>query len=255
MFLPKDLYQLKSWTVYSVKQAKKIITISENSKSDIIKYYGIAKEKIVVAYPGYNKEKYQISKVKDQKYILKIKNKYKIKGDYILYVGTIQPRKNLKRLLEAFKRLKTQNLKLVLAGMIKEGRGGWMSDEIIHQAQSDIIITGYIPENDLPYLMMGARAFVLPSLYEGFGIPVIEAMACGIPVVVSNVSSLPEIVGKAGVLIDPYDVSDIEARLFKVCTDNKERENLVRLGLERVKLFGWERCAQIILNTLKTIAN
>ncbi|MBI4990707.1 glycosyltransferase family 4 protein [Candidatus Gottesmanbacteria bacterium] len=266
MFLPKDLYQLKNWTAYSIRQAKKIITISENSKSDIIKYYGISEERIVVAYPGYDRQKFKIqppaggSKFK----INTVKKKYKINSLYILCVGTIQPRKNLIRLLEAFAMLKYQvrkakpiqeRIKLVICGMIKEGRGGWMQENFKFQIsnfklENDVIVTSYVPEDDLPYLMAGAKTLILPSLYEGFGIPAIEAMACGVPVVVSNVSSLPEIVGDAGILVDPYDVESIMNGLKEACYNNSRREELIDRGLDQVKKFSWESSAAKILKVL-----
>ncbi|MBI4991194.1 glycosyltransferase family 4 protein, partial [Candidatus Gottesmanbacteria bacterium] len=184
-------------------------------------------------------------------------------------VGTIQPRKNLARLIEAFEMLKqvqhdtlTKDLKLVICGMMKEGRGGWMQEEILKKIQSskskiqkDIILTGYVDDNDLPYLMAGAKAFVLPSLYEGFGIPAIEAMACGVPVVVSNVSSLPEIVGDAGILVDPYDINSITRGVSQACYNEALRISLIKRGLQRVNKFNWEKSAALILEVLKTIAN
>ena len=259
MFLKKDLYKLKSWTDYSIKQAKKIITISQFSKKEITDYYHVPQENVIVAYPGYDGNKYKISNIKNKKYIEKIKKKYKIDGDYLLYVGTIQPRKNLVRLIEAFELMnrKYPELKLVICGMINEGRGGWMNEEFFHAISNqqltihkDVIITGFVSEDDLPYLMSGAKSLVLPSLYEGFGIPVIEAMACGIPVVVSNTSSLPEVVEKAGILVNPYEIGDITRGLTSACFDENKRKEMIKRGLERVKLFSWQKTAKIVLEVL-----
>jgi len=263
LFVKRDLYQLKNWTSYSVKRAKKIITISEFSKKEIVDYYKLPDDKVVVAYPGYDGDKYKISNIKNKKYLENIKNKYKIDGEYILFVGTIQPRKNVARLIEAFtildrKAIKREDrLKLVICGMINEGRGGWMQEEFFQKIKElnldkEVIITGYIPEEEIPYLMGGAKAFVLPSLYEGFGIPVLEAMAVGIPVVVSRISSLPEVCGKAAIYIeDPKSSESIYLALNKALElSGKERENLVKLGLIQAQRFSWQKTAEKILDNL-----
>ncbi len=218
-FKPRDLYQLKYWTRFSARQAAKILTISENSKRDICEIYRVNSNKVVVTYPGYDRKRFN-PKVKGE-------NKY---GDYFLFVGTLQPRKNLERLIEAFKGLKE---KLVITGMINEGRGGWMNEKI--KGDKNIVLTGYVPDEEVPILMANAKAFVLPSLYEGFGIPAIEAMACGTPVVVSRVPSLPEVCGNAAFYIeDPYSIDSIRSALETV---NRSK---VKLGLEWVKQYNWE---------------
>lgn len=118
------------------------------------------------------------------------------------------------------------------------------------KVQNNIIMTGFVNDEDLPYLMAGAKALVLPSLYEGFGIPAVEAMACGVPVVVSNISSLPEVIGNAGILVDPQDVNSIAKGIEGACFDDEKRERLIKMGLERVKMFSWEESAKIILKEL-----
>lgn len=223
-FKAKDLYQLKYWTRLSAMQARKIITISENSKKDIVKIYHIPEQKIVVTYPGYDKDRFNTQVKKSTKY-----------GEYLLFLGTLQPRKNIERLIQAFKLLKT-DCKLVIVGMIDEGRGGWMNENI--KGEKNIVLTGYLPDNEIPGLYAGAKAFVLPSLYEGFGIPAIEAMACGAPVCVSKVSSLPEICGDAAIYIeDPYSVDSIKDSLEEVI---KNGDKKTKIGLEWVKRYNWE---------------
>ncbi|MBI3379902.1 glycosyltransferase family 4 protein [Candidatus Gottesmanbacteria bacterium] len=264
MFLKKDLYQLRNWTEYSIRQAKKIITISEFSKNDISNYYKISPDKIVVAYPGYDKNKFN-TQIKNQK--SKIKStiqKFKIDREYILYVGTIQPRKNISRLIDAFRLLNNDypGLQLVICGMIKEGRGGWMNDEIIDKIKKSkfgrkdsIIITGYVIDKDLQYLMAGAKTLVLPSLYEGFGIPVIEAMACGCPVVVSSGISLAEIANGAAILVNPFDVRSIANGLKEACYNNLRRQDLIKKGLIQIERYDWEKSAEIIFSTIQSVKN
>lgn len=233
-FKPRDLYQLKYWSKYSAKQAAHIITISENSKKDIVDIYRVDPKKITVAYPGYDKSRFSLKVKKFNKY-----------GNYFLFLGTLQPRKNLERLIAAYKLLKT-DCKLVIAGMISEGRGGWMNENI--KNEKNIILTGYVPDDEVPVLMINAKAFVLPSLYEGFGIPAIEAMACGTPVVVSKVSSLPEICGQAAFYIeDPYSIESIKSALEKV------DRSKVKLGLEWVKRYNWEETCLKINTVLNSV--
>lgn len=242
-FKPRDLYQLRYWTRYSAKQAKKILTISENSKQDIVSLYHLPAEKVVVTYPGFDQKRFHPN-VHGQ-------NKY---GDYLLFLGTLQPRKNIERLIEAFLQLKT-TLKLVIVGMIHEGRGGWMNENI--KGNSKVILTGYVPDEEVPVLMANAKAYVLPSLYEGFGIPAIEAMGTGVPVVVSGVSSLPEICGKAATYInDPYDVGSIRQALQEVALQTASgRQQRIDLGLKWVKRYNWKDTAEKTLKVLKEVAN
>ncbi len=238
-FKLSDLYQLKYWTRYSANQACHIITISENSKKDLIELYKIKPEKITVAYPGYDHERFNL-KVK------KTSDKY---GDYILFLGTLQPRKNIERLIEAFKLLKT-DCKLVITGMINEGRGGWMNENI--KSSKNIILTGHVPDEEVPILMVSAKAYVLPSLYEGFGIPAIEAMACGTPVCVSRVSSLPEICDDAATYIeDPYSVESIKSALYDVLANGHQK---VKLGLELAKRYNWEETCFRINTVLNSVS-
>lgn len=253
MFQPKDLWQLKNWTKFSIENADHILTISNSTKHDIVKEYGIAKAKLTVAYPGYNPHIFRL--IRNQEEIAKVLGKYDIQGDYIIYIGTIQPRKNLIHLIEAFKNI--DNLKLVIVGKIKgEGRQAWLFKDIIKhprelEIEDKVIFTGFVPTEDLPYLLGGAIAFILPSLYEGFGIPAVEAMACGTPVIVSNVSSLPEVVGQAGLLIDPISVTQIEQAIRTISTDKKLRDKKSAEGLKQAKKFSWDKMAKIVLKTFE----
>jgi len=256
----KPIYwKLKLWTGLSIKRARHIFAISESTKNDIItyytsrrrsliEYYRVSPDKITVTYPGYdrNRFKVQISKFK----VEGVKKKYKVKGDYLLFLSTLKPRKNVEGLLEAFKGLSSQGLQLVIAG-----RKGWLYQSIFAKAkelglESKVVFTGFVDENDVPALMKGAKVFVLPSFWEGFGIPVVEAMACSTPVVVSNAGSLPEIVGEGGIIINPYNPEEI-ARGIEKAIDN--RDDLIKKGLKQAQKFSWQKCAEKTIKVLERI--
>ena len=250
-FLKNDLWKLKTGTKYSVENADHLITISNSTKRDIISEYGLKNTQVTVAYPGFNK---QIFKPGKNQQVL---DKYGIKDSYIIYIGTIQPRKNLIRLMEAVARI--DGLQLVLVGKSKgEGKSGWKFEETLETPkrlgiENRVKFTGFVDTEDLPYLLSSALACVQPSLYEGFGIPVLEAMACGTPVIASNVSSLPEIVGNAGLLIDPYSVDQIEQAIRTLVTDKKIRERYSKLGLIQSGRFSWNKMAEIILKVFASV--
>jgi glycosyltransferase involved in cell wall biosynthesis len=256
-FKKSDLLQLKSWTEYSVKKASHIITISESTKSDIVKYYGVPSNTVTVTYLGYDTETFK--PVEDQNQIKKVLDKYGFKQPYILYLGTLQPRKNIVRLIQAFKDLVTDpeyarlGLKLVIVG-----KKGWLFEEIFTEVKrlkmEDVVVfTGYIQDEEKAAILSGAMLYTLPSLYEGFGIPVLEAMACGTPVVVSQISSLPEVVGEYGVLVDPYDVKSISSGLKLLVKDDDLRNRMRNNGLRWVKKFDWMNCARITLGVLESL--
>lgn len=238
MFTKKDLWQLKNWTKFSLENADHIITISNFSKQDIISQCKIDKNKITVAYPGYDSEKFKAQSRKV--------------GNYIIYIGTIQPRKNLIRLMEAVARI--EGLKLMIVG-----KTGWEYEEILLAPkklgiEDRVEFKGYLSTDKLADLLAGAQAFVLPSLWEGFGIPVVEAMAAGVPVIVSNVSSLPEVVGNAGLLVDPYSVDQIEQAIRTLVTDKKLREKYVKLGLIQSQKFSWSKMAKQVLKVFTKVS-
>lgn len=256
MFLKKDLWQLKNGTKFSVQNAEHILTISNFSKKDIIKQYGVSKDKITIFYPGFDKEIFK--PITNETRIKEIKLKYKISGRYVIFIGTIQPRKNIIRLIEAIQKI--EDLQLVVVGKTEgPGREAWQFQEILQTPTNlgiseRIIFTGFVPTQELPYLLSGAVAFVLPSLWEGFGMPAVEAMATGTPVVVANVSSLPEVVGKSGLLVDPYSITQLEQAIRTAISDKKLRLRLAKLGLEQAQKYSWERAAKIVLSTLEQLA-
>ncbi len=251
MFTVKDLWQLKRWTRYSVSKAKKIITISEFSKNEILNFYQVKPDKVVVTYPGFNKNIYNTNYQEAE--LTNIKKLYNL-NDYIIYVGTIQPRKNLDRLIRAYENIldKFPSLKLVIVG-----KRGWLFGDIMKLINADkyqdkIVYTDYLEARSIAKLYSGAKAFVLPSLYEGFGLTVVEAMACACPVVISNSSSLPEVAGDAGIYFDPYSVKSITGAIIKVLNFTEDaRKTIIRKSLIKANNYSWKRCAS---ETLKIFA-
>ncbi|OGG23197.1 hypothetical protein A3B48_00240 [Candidatus Gottesmanbacteria bacterium RIFCSPLOWO2_01_FULL_40_10] len=244
LFNKTDLYKLKSWTSFSVSQAAGIVTISHFSKSEIIDYYRVDSSKITVAYPGFDQK--QFNPDINPKVIGPLRTKLNFRGKYILYVGTLQPRKNISGLIEAFSRLELKDVKLVIAG-----KKGWAYKEIFNRSgvlniSDKVLFTGYVTDAQLAGLYNNALCLVLPSYYEGFGLPVVEAMASGCPVIASNCSSLPEIVSDAGVLINPDDTKSMAAAINKVVVSSRLRKFLIGKGLKRSKEFSWEKCAKIV---------
>ncbi len=224
-------------------KAERIIVDSRSTENDVQKFYRQQAEKVRVIYPGVESQFYPRS----QKEVERVLDKYQLDFKYYFFLGTLEPRKNIVRLIEAFIKLKRKrNLENRL---VISGRKGWLYKEILEKIQrapfsQDIIFTDFVDDQDLPFLFSGAEMFLYPSLYEGFGLPVLEAMACGTPVIASNLSSLPEITGEAGILVDPLNVEEIALAMEKLSGDRKLQEELQKKGLERAKLFSWEKAAQ-----------
>ncbi len=232
----------------SMRRADIIVTDSEFSKEEILKYFPRHKRKIRVVPCGVDLERFK--PCTDSERISKVKSSLGIEGDYFLYVGTIEPRKNLRRLIAAYaafvKKVGENSPKLVLAG----GKG-WLDGEIYASVrklglEGKVLFTEYVPAEDMTPLMCGALAFVFPSLYEGFGMPPLEAMACGAPVLTTNAASLPEVVGDCAVICDAYSVKSIAQGLYRLYSDKDLRAQLSRKGIERAKGFTWERSAQML---------
>ncbi|BCD62056.1 mannosyl-N-acetyl-alpha-D-glucosaminyl-diphospho-ditrans,octacis-undecaprenol 3-alpha-mannosyltransferase / alpha-1,3-rhamnosyltransferase [Nitratiruptor sp. YY08-26] len=228
----------------SIEKSTKIVTISEFTKHELIDLSLCDKEKIEVIYNGVD-PKFRPTSYNE---FISITKRYNLQyQNYFLFVGTLEPRKNLKNLLAAYLQyLKTTNhpTPLVLAGGV-----GWRSehfDDLLQKALNSGYVKrlGYVSEEDLIALYGGAKAFVFPSFYEGFGLPPLEAMACGTPVIASNSSSIPEVVGDAGILIDPYDVQQICKALQRIDEDEKLRKSLATKGLKRAKAFSWQKATQ-----------
>ena len=241
-----DRLYLDLSTRYNARAASRVIAVSQATKDDLVEHCGIEPDKITVVYSGCDET---MQPVEDEATIEKVKARYGIRGDYVLYVGTLQPRKNLGRLLEAYAMVRKQTKRGERPCLVIAGRKGWLYDQITQHVErlgleSEVILPGYVPQDDLPTLLSGARLFVFPSLYEGFGLPVLEAMACGTPVLCSNVSSLPEVAGRAALLIDPLDVASMAEAMNRLLQDEGLRARLVERGLRQVRQFSWDRCAR-----------
>ncbi|MGM9581510.1 MAG: glycosyltransferase family 4 protein [Anaerovibrio sp.] len=222
-----------------MKNADAILTVSNSSKQEIIDMWKVPENKVHVTYLGVDDRYYGYSlNEADEK---TISEEWNIPDNYILFVGTIEPRKNVQRLIKAFNMYKSKekdDLKLVLAG----GKG-WLSEDIYKEAEiskykDDILFTGYIPESLKPALYAKAKAMVYPSLYEGFGLPVLEAMAVGTQVVTSSVSSMPEVAGGVGIYIDPLSEEDICCGISRAIFEGFSAEKIVK----RARLFSWKKC-------------
>lgn len=264
-FEKKVFWQLKYWTAISIFTSKQILTISEASKQDIVRHYPFASNKIVVTPLSHDLDKKDFD-VSD-KVVRRIKNKYSIVDDYILYIGTLKPSKNIDGLIRAYSMLNDKkiskawpNMNLVNAKfpqLVIAGKKGWLYEPLFKlvddlKIKDKVIFTDYLPEEDKTPLRRGAKVFVQPSYWEGFGIDTLSAMALGVPVVASNVGSLAEVVGDAGIIVDPYKPEDIARGINKVLNmSQKEYNRVVKLGIDQAKKFSWERCASKTLEVLE----
>jgi glycosyltransferase involved in cell wall biosynthesis len=227
----------------SARRADRLIAISESTRDDLVRIWGVDRAKISAIPLATDAE----FRPRSPEEIAEACGRYGIRpGAYILYVGMLEPRKNVDRLVEAFGLVASQlsGVDLVIAG-----RRGWMYDQIFARVeglglQDRVRFTGYVLSEDLPALYGAARLFAYPSRYEGFGLPVLEAMSCGAPVVTTNVSSMPEVAGDAAILVAPDDVAGLAAALLRVSADDALRADLACRGLARAKAFSWERCAR-----------
>ncbi len=230
--------------------ASGLIAVSENTKNDTVRLLGVDPEIVEVIYPGVAEAYFEAAGGD----VSGMKKAYGLHRPYLLYVGTIEPRKNLDTLIDAYGELGDLRKEFDL---IVIGSAGWSAEKTMQRLRSGehgVRYLGYVPEDDLPVLMAGAAVFVYPSLYEGFGFPVAQAMACGVPVVVSGVSSLPEVVGDAGLLVDPRSVVELEAALRRLLTDPNLRNELATKGRGRAGRFRWDICAQRSLEFFHRVA-
>jgi len=253
-FLKKDLYQLKNWTRYSVNKATKIIAVSKTTKKDIIKYYRVNEEKVSVIYnggPRCHPEPFDFAQGKLG--VEGSQNKLRTLKPYILYVGTIQPRKNLSVLIEAFNKFITINkdFKLIIVG-----KKGWLYEDIFQKVKEmtlgkKVVFTDHVSDQQLVWFYKNAFCLVLPSLYEGFGLPVLEAMNFNCPTIISYSSSLPEVGGEASLYFDPKNSLELVEKLKALKDNNQLRDELINKGKKRINEFSWEKCGEQTLEVIK----
>jgi len=277
---PKLLWHKFVYPKYQAQKADSIVVISQSTKEDLISLYRVEAKKIKVIYPGVD-EKFRPLDKKDPN-LLRVREKYNLPTDeagFILYFGTIEPRKNILGLIKAFEQIKEEkNLPLLqiqwqgFEGMVKKeeksgldfsnlklviaGSRGWLCKNIFKKAKEsrfsrDIIFTGFIEEEDKPYLYNLAEVFVYPSFFEGFGLPPLEAMACGVPTIVSNNSSLPEVVGDGAIKVDANNIDELGFAIRKVLENRDLRDYLIGQGLFRAKKFNWDKTSEEFLEIFK----
>jgi glycosyltransferase involved in cell wall biosynthesis len=241
-------------TRHSVRLARVVITDSQATRDDLVRHYQVTAGKISVCHPGVDES---LAPVRDPARLEAVRRKYGLPKDYILFVGTLRARKNLIRLLEAYGRLvaRPENPPtLALAG-----KPGWGYREIVARIEGlgltgRIILPGYVDEDDLAALYSGSRAFAFPSLYEGFGFPILEAMRCETPVVCSDAASLPELAGDAALIVPPHDVEALADALERILTDEALRAHLTEKGRAQAERFTWGACAACVLHALERAA-
>jgi glycosyltransferase involved in cell wall biosynthesis len=240
------------WT--AAHRSARVLTVSEASKRDILRFYKVPEEKIEVIYNAID-ECYGMPPPEEE--FTRVRERYQLEREFILYAGTIKPHKNLERLIEAFHQLRTEGFEHLTLLIIGDEISKWpMLRRTVHRYKlhKHVRFLGFVPDQTLAVLYRLASVFVFPSLYEGFGLPPLEAMASGTPVVTSNVSSLPEVANDAAILIDPYDPAAIAEGIRQVLTDPALRAQLVARGLARVREYSWERSVRRIRDIYGEVA-
>jgi len=253
-WIKNDLRSLKSWLFNTaVRKADHIITISEHSKQDMVEHLGMAPERISVTPLGVDPIYFERIEESQRAAVLE---KHGIKPGFFLFVGTLQPRKNLPRILRAFEQLSPELRKA--HPLIIVGRDGWNNEELLPQllaleARGEGRWLSYLPQAEVMALLQSAEALMFPSLYEGFGLPVIEAFAAQCPVIASNSTSLPEVTGDASWPVDPYDVDSISAAMLDLLANRELRAARIQLGLARARHYTWHECARQTLDVYRKV--
>jgi glycosyltransferase involved in cell wall biosynthesis len=255
-FKRRSRAQLRLTVRRTARKAALILTLSEFSRRDIIETYAVDPERVIVtpaAAPTHFKP------IVDEAELEKMRQRYGIGANYFLSLGSIQPRKNLTRLIEAFQWLRKSRPDAELPQLVIAGKRGWLDDEVFRAAQQhglneSVKFTGYVPEEDLPALYSGAMCFVYPSYFEGFGLPVLEAMQCGAPVIAGNQTSLPEVAGDAALLFDPFDTRALGEAIARVIDHPDYRAELRVRGLKRAAEFSWTATARLTLKAYESAA-
>lgn len=258
-----DTFNRRSWVQLritvrrSARSAAKVLALSEHARQDIISTYKISPDVVsvipIAAAPHF-------APVHDEKELQRVRHTYGIAQNYILTVGSIQPRKNLGRLAQAYARLRGRFTGVEFPQLVVVGRRAWLYRETLREFEQlrtvgGVVVTGYVPENDLPALYSGAVCFVYPSYFEGFGLPPLEAMKCGAPVIAGDRTSLPEVIGDAGLLVDPFDVDAIASAITNVIVDSHLRSELRSRSVERARMFDWRETARRTLEVYREAAD
>jgi len=255
-FKRRSRAQLQLTVRHTARRARQILTLSEFSRDDIIKTYNVDPARVFVTPPA---APTHFAPVTSSSELQRIRTTYGIKRDYILSLGSIQPRKNLVRLIKAYSSLQKLRPELVLPQLVLAGKRGWLERDTLRAAaesalSTDILFIGYVPEKDLPGLYSGSVCFAYPSYFEGFGLPLIEAMQCSAPVIAGNLTSLPEVVGDAGLLFDPFNEMEIAQALAQIIENPNYRDELRDKGIERARLFNWHTTARLTLQAYERAA-
>jgi glycosyltransferase involved in cell wall biosynthesis len=253
-FLTEDNATYYSQIDRAVRHARHIIVPSHSTKNDVIGQLGVPKSKISVIYEAVAPMYHPLPVEETRAFITE---KYQIPENYIIFVSTIEPRKNIGGLLQAFHHL-LQKYNVKDTGLVFVGKRGWLYQEVFKTVeelglQKTTFFVGRVPDEDLRSLYVGARCHVHPAFYEGFGLPPLEAMACGTPTIVSNTSSLPEVVGDAALLVDPNEWEEIAVAMHRMLTDDNLHAELRQKGLQRASIFSWKRAAVETLEVYKQV--
>jgi len=239
----------------NIRSADKIIAVSENTKNDIIELVGVSPEKVQVIYSGNKAVKGIFTESEGTDFF----NNHKLNGRLILYLGTVEPRKNIGGLITAYNFLRSGSVEFADVKLVIAGANGWKNKKIYRQwslspYKNDVIFLGYISQKEKDILYSKSSIFAYPSFYEGFGFPPLEAMTYGLPVVCSNVSSLPEVVGNAGIMINPFKPEELATAIKMILSDDSLRQNLIVKGFAQIKKFSWEKTAEEYLKVFKELA-
>jgi glycosyltransferase involved in cell wall biosynthesis len=233
---------------FSCRAAERVVCVSENTKRDVMRVYGVAEEKVSVMYEGYERMENGNLKMENDN------GKWKITEPYFLFIGRLEERKNIVRIIDAFESVKERYdipHKLVLAGKPGFGYERIEKCKMKSEKRGDILELGYVDEEEKWRLLEGAEAFLFPTLYEGFGIPVLEAQSVGTPVITSDRSSLPEVAGDGALLVDPEDVEAIAEAMHRLVSENELKNAIIQKGLENAGRFSWKKCARELAATLE----
>jgi glycosyltransferase involved in cell wall biosynthesis len=255
-FKRRSRMQMRLTIRRSARNAAHILALSKSVRDDIIQTYRLPPDRIttipLAAAPHFR----PVTNAKD---LQRVRHTYGITGDYILSVGSLQPRKNLRRLVQAYSRLRDASLRVKLPTLVLVGKKAWLFGDTLRAIEQSgvgdqVLLTDYVSETDLPALYSGALCFVYPSYFEGFGLPPLEAMQCGTPVIVGNRTSLPEVVGDAGLLVNPFDEGEITEAMARLIDNPDLREELRVKGLERAAKFTWQETARRTLDVYRQVA-